>query len=129
MGKRSRKKKDSLVDADTVIDLDAQREARRRQLREAAAESRRRRGVPDNDRSGYDYYGDPAGTRTSVLEEEKTADGEIKGEQRTGQKKKTADAGADRGHSRCADRFDRSRVFDLEYRLAENRRERETQPD
>ena len=29
--------------------------------REAAAESRRRRGVPDNDRSGYDYYGDPAG--------------------------------------------------------------------
>ena len=88
MGKRSRKKKDSLVDADTVIDLDAQREARRRQLREAAAESRRRRGVPDNDRSGYDYYGDPAGTRTSVLEEEKTADGEIKGEQRTGQKKK-----------------------------------------
>ena len=83
MGKRSRKKKDSLVDADTVIDLDAQREARRRQLREAAAESRRRRGVPDNDRSGYDYYGDP-----SVLEEEKTADGEIKGEQRTGQKKK-----------------------------------------
>ena len=68
MGKRSRKKKDSLVDADTVIDLDAQREARRRQLREAAAESRRRRGVPDNDRSGYDYYGDPAGTRTSVLE-------------------------------------------------------------
>ena len=80
MGKRSRKKKDSLVDADTVIDLDAQREARRRQLREAAAESRRRRGVPDNDRSGYDYYGDPAGTKTSVLEEEKTADGEIKGE-------------------------------------------------
>ena len=127
MGKRSRKKKDSLVDADTVIDLDAQREARRRQLREAAAESRRRRGVPDNDRSGYDYYGDPAGTRTSVLEEEKTADGEIKGEQRTGQKKKRLTPV--RIAVIAADRFDRSRVFDLEYRLAENRRERETQPD
>lgn len=88
MGKRSRKKKKGLVDTDTVIDLDAQREARRRQLREAAAESRRRRGVPDRDPSGYDGYGPSSEMEQGVLEEERTAEGEIKSERRTGQKKK-----------------------------------------
>ncbi len=58
MGKRSGKKKKTheRIETDTVIDLDAQREARRQQLREAAAESRRRRGVRE-EASGYDYYG------------------------------------------------------------------------
>ena len=87
MGKRGRKKKGSLVDTDTVIDLDAQREARRRQLREAAAESRRRRGAEDTGQSGYDYYGDNTQTQRSVFDEE-TSGGKVSGGQRAGQNQK-----------------------------------------
>ncbi len=56
MGKKiiRKKKRRDLIEDDTVIDLEAQREARRRQLREAAAESRRKRGLPGEE---YDYYG------------------------------------------------------------------------
>ena len=56
MGKKiiRKKKRRDLIEDETVIDLEAQREARRRQLREAAAESRRRRGLPEEE---YDYYG------------------------------------------------------------------------
>ena len=93
MRKRNKKKKGTVIDTDTVIDLDAQREARRRQLREAAAESRRRRGVPDPEISGYDYYGyrpempqetPDTETETVAGEDEETA----KEGKRAGRKKK-----------------------------------------
>ena len=93
MRKRRKKKKGTVIDADTVIDLDAQREARRRQLREAAAESRRRRGVPDPERSGYDYYGYRPETSQDEKEEtetdpEEVPEGDLKKEKRSGRKRK-----------------------------------------
>ncbi len=59
--KRKQKKlsqqEQDFTDSDTVIDLEEKREIRRRQLREAAAEVRRRRGEPENGLSDYTYYG------------------------------------------------------------------------
>ena len=70
MGKRKDRKKKTRerIETDTVIDLDAQREARRRQLREAAAESRRKRGARE-DEPGYDYYGYHSGGEDTIAEE------------------------------------------------------------
>ncbi len=78
MGKRkNRKKQQSVIDTDTVIDLDAQREARRQQLREAAAEARRRRGMEgaEAEVSGSDYYGfkPEAPPETEAVQEEQKA--------------------------------------------------------
>lgn len=70
MGKRKDRKKKTCerIETDTVIDLDAQREARRRQLREAAAESRRKRGARE-DGSDYDYYGYHSGDGDTIVED------------------------------------------------------------
>ena len=79
MGKRKNRKKKTRerIETDTVIDLDAQREARRRQLREAAAESRRRRGARE-DEPESDYYGYRSDAAEPMVEDTKKSRKSVK---------------------------------------------------